>query len=194
LSEEEKNREESEQESLELDKLQVSAKKAEPESPAVTTETPPKTETPPQTGPSLWKSLVGILISKEFLLSAVAGLVVGSVILFALSSGPPPPQDGVLISDGNGRIVYQISSPLGLGHRVEMKLSVPFKNIDEKKNLIKSLSRLKRELPLATRSPEVLHAINRGDMDALQHQVVKIASNATGLPSEKLELVIESVD
>jgi hypothetical protein len=194
LVEEEKKIEDSEQEALELDKLEVSAKKAKAESPPVTTESPKKTEASPKTGPSLWKSLAGMVMSKAFLLSTVVGLVVGAVILFALSSGPPPSEQGVSITDATSRIVYVISSPIGLGHHVDMKLSVPFKDTDEKRDLIKSLAKLKRELPGATRLPKVTQAINKRDLNALRQQVVKIVCSVTGLPSEKVELDIQSLE
>ena len=193
MVEEENKTESSEEESLELDKLEVSAKKEKSEPPPVATESSEKTEAPPKTRPSLFKNLASMVMRKAFLVSLGVGLIVGAVMLFVISSDPPQPNEGDPTTRGTAKIVYEMASPIGLGHHVVMQLSVPFKDTEERNELMKQLAKLKRELPSATRSPEVIKAINKRDLQALQEEIVKIVCHVTGLPSEKVGLDIHSL-
>ena len=115
------------------------------------------------------------------------------MFLFFISSKPSPPQQDASVTDATGRIVYLVSSPIGLGHYVKMKLSVPFKDGDEKRDLMNRLTTVKRELPRASMLPEITESIKEQDLDALREHILKIVAEITGLPTEKLGLEIQSL-
>lgn len=187
---------EKQKETLELDKLEVSAHPAKPKEPPVSA--PAKSEEKPVTQRGRWAyllpSVLALVKNRTFLLSAVMALLIGAAVLSFIVSGSSPQQQGAAIADAAGKIVYVVSSPIGLGHYVEMRISVPFKDVEEKSDLINRLKDVRDALPRGTMLPEVTESIRNRDLDRLREQIAQIVCEITGLPTEKLDLEIASLN
>jgi hypothetical protein len=193
LAEEELNNENQEQPAAEEDELEVFDEPAEAEDPLEIASSEDIDQ--PTASSSRWmqsrQGLGALFKDRAFWVSATVGLVVGAVILFLVFPGPPPPESES--ARANGKIVYRISSPIGWGHYAEMKVSIPFKDTNEKKDLINRLASVKPKLPTATRLPEVAASIKERDLPALQNYVANIVSTATGVPAKDLGVEIQSL-
>ena len=84
--------------------------------------------------------------------------------------------------------MYVVSSYIGHGHRVRFKLSVPFNDDEDKKDLMTKLGNVKHKLSGASRLPEMAQSIREKDFDTLKTHILKIAGNVTGVPLEQLDL------
>jgi hypothetical protein len=183
-------------ESLELDKLKVSAKETQAE------ETPPSSETQDEQAVSETKKVAfsNILIplvkdkifvlakDKVFIISLLAGMVAALLLLCY-------PALQKLLSPGEGydtdsalRITYTVSSAIGDDHHVRFKLSVPFRDNEEKRDLMRKLPKIKDELPMCGTLPEVAEAIQKKDLDALKKEILRIVNDIIGVPIEALGL------
>jgi hypothetical protein len=184
-----------EQQALELDKLEVTAKAPKAEEPVVSasaeSQEKPTASRSNQAPP--WQRLVALIKGRAFVLSVVAGIVAVLVLMFFIPS-PPTPTQPDMADDVIGKVVYVISSPIGLGNYVDIRLSVPFKDADEKRDLMKKLAKVKHELPRATRGQHVTESIKNRDLDALREHLVTIVSTVTGMPAEKLGVEIQSLE
>ncbi len=183
---------ETQTESLELDKLEV--KPLKPKEPSVST--PVKTAERPATLDSDWKSRLQAALApvknRTFVLWALTGLLAGIAAFAFISSRASPPQPGAV--NATGRIVYQVSSPIGLGHYIELRISTPFIDAEEKRDLMNKLKEVRHALPKATTVPEVTESIRKQDLDALKDYVGKVVREVTGIPAEKLDLEIQSLN
>jgi hypothetical protein len=192
--EEERPSGELEQEALELDKLDVSVEEREDVTP--TAPPPPSTSSKSKSKPTdsdekptpSSTGVLPVLKGRPFLLSLVVGLLVGALILYLIPSKKPTLHQAVVDPNSAGKIMYVVSSYIGKGHSVRFKLSVPFKDNENKEDLMTKLGNVKHRLSGAARLPEVAKSISEKDFHALQTHILKIASDVTAVPLEQLDL------
>ena len=183
-------------ESLELDKLKVSANKTQAE------ETPPSSETQDEQAVSetkkvaFWNILIPLVKDKifvlakdkVFILSLLAGMVAALLLLCYPALQRLLSQEEGYDTDSAGRITYTVSSAIGDDHHVRFKLSIPFRDNEEKRDLMRKLPKIKDELPMCGTLPEVAEAIQKKDLDALKKEILRIVNDLIGVPIEALGL------
>ena len=190
-------------ESLELDKLKVSAKKTQAE------ETPPSSETQDEQAVSetkkvaletkkvaFWNILIPLVKDKifvlakdkVFILSLLAGMVAALLLLCYPALQRLLSQEEGYDTDSAWRITYTVSSAIGDDHHVRFKLSIPFRDNEEKRDLMRKLPKIKDELPMCGTLPEVAEAIQNKDLDALKKEILRIVNDLIGVPIEALGL------
>lgn len=184
-----KNSDALEKEALELDKLEASKKTDVPDEAAVSADesTPAP---PPQKTTALLKSLTARLIrDKVFVLSLLAGVAAGLLVLWfvpfhRLGSQNPPEQ-----TNATARLVYQFSGEIG-ARQVTVTVAVPFRDMDERRELISRLARVKQALPRMSRTATLRDAAEKQDNAALRNFFIKVIAEIAGIPVQPEDLRI----
>jgi hypothetical protein len=141
--------------------------------------------------PKLAKLPKVILTNKAFICSFLAGLAVALpvVLYYLLWSGR---NDG---SDHPARsMVYVVSSSIGSRHYARFKLSVPFKDAEQKEHLMQELPKIKHVLANSKGHPKVAQTIRKKDFNAMRKYILKVAHEVTSVPLLELGLEELSLD
>jgi len=174
---------------LELDKLEAHPKKKHSGKASRSTKWQSKPETPGKKGPT-FRILIALVSKNKVLVFASLGglLVVAAVVLYYLLL-PKVGSHGVGSgTDGMGKIVYKVASSIGDHHDVSFTLSIPFKNDQEKAELMEKLPKIRYELITAGSRSDIAQSIMQKDFEALRKHILKIVHELTGVPMGKLDL------
>ncbi len=183
-------------ESLELDKLKVSAKKTQSQQMPLSSETQDEQAVSETKKVAFGNILIPLVKDKVcvlakdkvFILSLLAGMVAALLLLCYPALQKLLSQEEGYDTDSAWRITYTVSSAIGDDHHVRFKLSVPFRDNEEKRDLMRKLPKIKDELPVCGTLPEVAEAIQKKDLDTLKKEILRMVNDLIGVPIEALGL------
>jgi len=184
------NSDAAEKEALELDKLEVSSETEVPDEAAASTDDSSPRASPPKKAGTLLRSVpLRLIRDKVFLLSLLAGVAAGLVTLWFIPFDRIGSQNRPEQTNVTGRLVYQFSSGIG-SRQMTVKVTVPFKDMDEKRELIARLARVKQALPRLTRAAPLRDAAEKEDGEALRDFFIKAIAEIAGIPVPHADLKI----
>ena len=177
--------EDSVEDGLELDRMEVKPAEEVPQEPVEAEEAviiePPEPAQEVAARPGILALLADYWIWVVALLLGMS--VVSAALLFVLA--PKEEQrDEVKL----GRRVHVVTASLGGEHYVRFNLWGPFRDAKGQAALRRGMPKIKHDLIFSGGRPEVARSILENDLYFLERHILEIVSNATGIPVEQLDL------
>jgi hypothetical protein len=171
-------------EGLELDRMEVQpageAQEEAPEQAEPEEVEPQETEAEEPARPTLlalladhWMLIVAFLVGLS---------VVSAAFVFIMTPREGPGEVKL------GARMHVISASLGGAHYVRFNLWGPFRDPEGEAVLRRGLPKVKHDLILSGSDPEVVGSIQENDLYFLEKHILKIVSDATGIPLGELDL------
>jgi len=170
---------------LELDKMEVKPAEETPQEPAEEEEAviiePPVPAQEEVTRPGVLALLADYWI---WVVALLLGVSVVSAALLFVSAPKEEQRDAVKL----GRRVHVVTASLGGEHYVRFNLWGPFRDPKGQTALRRGMPKIKHDLIFSGGRPEVVTSIQENDLYFLEQHILKIVSNATGIPVDQLDL------
>ncbi len=176
--------EDSVEDGLELDRMEVKPAEEVPQEPVEAEEAviiePPEPEQEDAARPGILALLADYWIWVVALLLGMS--VVSAALLFV--SAPKEEREEVKL----GRRVHVVTASLGGEHYVRFNLWGPFRDAKGQAALRRGMPKIKHDLIFSGGRPEVARSILENDLYFLERHILEIVSNATGIPVDQLDL------
>ena len=117
----------------------------------------------------------------------IVAFLVGVSLVWAAFVFIMMPQEGPTEVKQGAR-VHVISASLGGEHYVRFNLWGPFRDPEGEAVLRRGLPKVKHDLIVSGNQPEVMRSIQENDLYFLEKHILKIVSDATGIPIGELDL------
>jgi len=176
--------EDSIEDGLELDRMEVKPAEEMPQEPVEAEEAviiePPEPAQEDARRPGILALLADYWI---WVVAFLLGMsVVSAALLFV--SAPEEEREEVKL----GRRVHVVTASLGGEHYVSFNLWGPFRDAKGQAALRRGMPKIKHDLIFSGGRPEVARSILENDLYFLERHILEIVSNATGIPVDQLDL------
>ena len=177
--------EDSIEDGLELDRMEVKPAEETPQEPAEEEEAviiePPVPAQEEVARPGVLALLADYWI---WVVALLLGMSVVSAALLFVSAPKEEQREEVKL----GRRVHVVTASLGGEHYVRFNLWGPFRDPKGQAALRRGMPKIKHDLIFSGGRPEVATSIQENDLYFLEQHILEIVSNATGIPVDQLDL------
>jgi len=177
--------EDSIEDGLELDRMEVKPAEETPQEPAEVEEA--VIIEPPVPAQEEAQRPGGLALLADYWIWVVALLlglsVVSAALLFVSTPKVEQREEGKL-----GRRVHVVTASLGGEHYVDFNLWGPFRDAKGQEALRRGMPKIRHDLIFSGGRPEVARAIQEHDLYFLERHILEIVSSATGIPVDQLDL------
>lgn len=170
---------------LELDRMEVKPAEETPQEPAEVEEAviiePPVPAQEEAARPGVLALLADYWI---WVVALLLGMSVVSAALLFVSAPKEEQRNEVKL----GRRVHVVTASLGGEHYVRFNLWGPFRDAQGQAALRRGMPKIKHDLILSGGRSEVARSIQENDLYFLERHILEIVSDATGIPVDQLDL------